>query len=536
MIGQKALNTIFPEGNNSLLSTKLLNAFVFFFLLLMAYWIMLPVLELPPIWDSGCFMYMGQSWLKGLIPYKDLWDHKGPMLYLLNAIGYKMGGQSGILFLQFFLTASAFYFLFLCIKKIIPVALAFALTCIGLFLIVFLHQTGNQTEQWALFFQGASLLLFFNYLNGKGSALNWLLMGFTMGCVFLIRPNQIAIWLIFVLFELGITLFEKKNFWGMVAHFAFMLLGFLMPVCLAVFYFYANNALPNMLDCFFRFNFIYAADNHHSIIDNIKFSLLNIPFLWVNVLCIGFNWGLYIVKYKVVRYEDKLLLLFASVWFLMEIYLSSLAGAYFLHYYLQWILPMVLCYASFVKSLGYFIKVSNQLKLAQLIFTLCIFFLYGYKTFIRHRWQMYALYQYQHEDSFMHAAVQYIESNSKPSDYVLEWGLVDGLNFMSNRLSPSKYFYPYALDTKGYTSEGMVNAYLADIKEKQPPIIVDASKYERFPCINQHERDSFYTLKPELKNKLPQNIAGFYKFVEDNYDSAARIGFYIIYKKKLNHE
>ena len=41
--------------------------------------------------DSGVFIYTGKQVLDGKIPYLDVWDHKGPLLYYINAFGLLLG-------------------------------------------------------------------------------------------------------------------------------------------------------------------------------------------------------------------------------------------------------------------------------------------------------------------------------------------------------------------------------------------------------------------------------------------------------------
>ena len=38
--------------------------------------------------DANAFFTVGKGWMNGLIPYKDLFEQKGPVLYLLYGIGY----------------------------------------------------------------------------------------------------------------------------------------------------------------------------------------------------------------------------------------------------------------------------------------------------------------------------------------------------------------------------------------------------------------------------------------------------------------
>ena len=39
--------------------------------------------------DSIVFQQIGKEWLNGVLPYRDIWDLKGPLIFLLNAIELK---------------------------------------------------------------------------------------------------------------------------------------------------------------------------------------------------------------------------------------------------------------------------------------------------------------------------------------------------------------------------------------------------------------------------------------------------------------
>lgn len=57
--------------------------------------------------DSDIFRYMGYALLQGKIPYTDLFDHKGLLLYWINALGLFIHIDYGIFILQVFhLTAT----------------------------------------------------------------------------------------------------------------------------------------------------------------------------------------------------------------------------------------------------------------------------------------------------------------------------------------------------------------------------------------------------------------------------------------------
>ena len=47
-------------------------------------------------YDSAMFQTMGKYWAEGYLPYVDLYDHKGPMIFFLNALGYALNGRNGV--------------------------------------------------------------------------------------------------------------------------------------------------------------------------------------------------------------------------------------------------------------------------------------------------------------------------------------------------------------------------------------------------------------------------------------------------------
>lgn len=46
-------------------------------------------------YDSAVFMVLGKGVAAGKLPYLDLYDNKGPMIFYINALGYLLGGPDG---------------------------------------------------------------------------------------------------------------------------------------------------------------------------------------------------------------------------------------------------------------------------------------------------------------------------------------------------------------------------------------------------------------------------------------------------------
>jgi len=46
--------------------------------------------------DAGVFLYAAQVLLDGGLPYRDVWDHKPPLIYVLDALGLLLGAGSPV--------------------------------------------------------------------------------------------------------------------------------------------------------------------------------------------------------------------------------------------------------------------------------------------------------------------------------------------------------------------------------------------------------------------------------------------------------
>ena len=47
--------------------------------------------------DSSIFQSVGKFWAQGHLPYVELFEHKGPLLFLIDAIGYAIYPRAGIM-------------------------------------------------------------------------------------------------------------------------------------------------------------------------------------------------------------------------------------------------------------------------------------------------------------------------------------------------------------------------------------------------------------------------------------------------------
>jgi len=229
-----------------------------------------PLYEHYPFWfhgDSGIFQEMGVCLLQGGTPYVDLFDHKGPMLWLIQAFGIWISPRWGLMALQsFFLFATLFMWYksseMLTGKR--AASLIVSLLCL-VFLMAF-YQRGNLCEEWSLPFISLPIYIYIKrwkevpeserpIYNHKDA----MVLGLCVGALAMIRLNNTAPLVGFALWHLVRCLQQKeyKRFWtdvaiicaGMVAVFA---------ICVA---FYLSKAgwtgVYEMVYGTFVFNFMY---------------------------------------------------------------------------------------------------------------------------------------------------------------------------------------------------------------------------------------------------------------------------------------
>ena len=152
--------------------------------------------------DEGVVLYTGRNILEGGAPYVDSWDHKGPILYLLNAFGLWLSSNAlwGPGLLEGLLLAFAIAVLGHQLKQvwrpfIVNSSIVAFLGSYYLFL-----ESLNLTESWTLGFQILAYLLIFQesnrspYINSvteRGRIRSvYFLFGLAFSLIFYTRPNN----------------------------------------------------------------------------------------------------------------------------------------------------------------------------------------------------------------------------------------------------------------------------------------------------------------------------------------------------------
>src|SRR6266542_6083957 len=165
-----------------------------------------------PSRDSGVFLYVGWRFLSGGIPYRDVWDHKPPLIYFVDALGLTLTPASlwGVWFLQIIFI---FFTLFLIYKLLdrefgIYAALAGTITLTSGLLTIL--EKGNVTEEYALVFQALCFWFFISAWKKDFPIRTSFWIGILGGLAFNFKQTTIGIWITYALFLLVIRLLQQK--------------------------------------------------------------------------------------------------------------------------------------------------------------------------------------------------------------------------------------------------------------------------------------------------------------------------------------
>ena len=230
------------------------------------------ILNDMPFVDSSIYIMMGNIIKDNKEIYNDLWDHKGPILYLINFFGSLLTDKSsiGINIIQLILFLLLIFFLK---KKIVLkenlknyLIIFFILSYITLFI------GGNSPADWFILTATYIYVIFFNYvtipnyLNLKEKKIFCFFLGLSTCFIFLIKFSLIN-GLLFI--SLIFFYFNKKIFFNLLKFYIFGVICILPIIVLLL---KNENLLNDIIDNYLIMNFHYGFQK--SIDENIILKLL----------------------------------------------------------------------------------------------------------------------------------------------------------------------------------------------------------------------------------------------------------------------
>lgn len=207
--------------------------------------------------DSAVYEYIGKSLIDGYIPYRDIFDHKGPIVYLIHALGYAIYPMSGIWLLYVLMLFFAFVLLFEIARKYLN-DLTTIMTISALFLTVPIYDAWDNTEGLAQLPLAFCITTISFYIKNNTITKKWCFFyGIASALLILMKPIYLTAPLIFGTY-IALDLLYQQNYAKLKLFCINTLCGFFLTVTSILFWLWINNALVFFYQDYILFNLLYA--------------------------------------------------------------------------------------------------------------------------------------------------------------------------------------------------------------------------------------------------------------------------------------
>ena len=231
----------------------------------------------PHYWgDSAVYEYVAKMMLNGQTLYKDVFDHKGPLVYWFHMLGYAIYPMYGNWFIKLILMFLTLSYAFHLTKQHLSIPLA-----LGLIILLFLTTpnfcTLDNSEALGLLPVLYIMSFTSKYINHqKLNAFDFFMTGLMCITLSFLKLIYLAIPFVLLLYILidAITRNSAKNIKNIFICYS---LGFLIPLIITLGIFYTKDALSDFIDANITFNSQYT--KHYQTNGNSSFLEILIFFI-----------------------------------------------------------------------------------------------------------------------------------------------------------------------------------------------------------------------------------------------------------------
>lgn len=429
-----------------------------------------PLSNVPHGHDSSMFLYFGKGISEGLVPYSDMFDHKGPILFLIEYLAVVVGQGNyslGIWIVEIlFLIGVAFYLyktaiLYTSDRVISALSL---LLCSGLFILC--YEGGNLSEEFALFFISGSLYKFSKiFLLDKDSKLDYILIGIFGGITFFIRANMISLWGVFCLYFLIHDCY-KKHFGLLFRRIIFIFTGGFSILLIVIVYCLLTNSLTDMINQAFLMNISYSNTDLYTKYSVASFFIEVLRHFSIPMIIVIFLIN-YLEQYKTFTTNYKALYLLMFAYALINFYTVVMSGRTYLHYMTTQLGVVVIIVSV---SLFYLVKRISRKTMYYLgLMLISVMFLSPNASAIEQRNIQYNFVTTKEKNDLENIS-NYIKGNTDRNDSIYVHNLDANIYLMSNRYSNSRFFVLPAINYLNFPS--LSEEFKESLARNKPKFIV----------------------------------------------------------------
>ena len=415
--------------------------------------------------DSSVFKYVALVMSKGGMPYADAFDHKGPVLYLLNLLGMQFGYMRGIWLVEFvwmFGTLAAMY-------KTARLFCGRVTSCIAVLIssrwIFDYFQYGNFTEEYAMFPISVATFIFLDYmLNDKVNRFRVMICGLSFATVFLLRANMIGLWIAFcvaVFIKLVVTK-EFKKLWEFILYFVIGMGILMVPICI---WLAVNGAFEEFIQAYFVFNLTYSTELGGRALTKAKWNSFMHFFNQEIVL-----WAVMILLYLCVKGKKKLVAVtYLSYVFLMFL-LMCMSGMQYGHYGMT-LVPALIYPVSYLlgEVEDTYKKKGNPLILALVMYFLAALVMPTWLNACNNAVQVRENQENSSYTAVVRKLLTMIDEFTEEDEPISVYGNWNIVYVLSKRTSASVYSYQFPIGTIDTT---IMDRYFEEIRANNPKMMI----------------------------------------------------------------
>lgn len=435
--------------------------YVFFCSLFVSLFAVSSPLQSGYIGDSAVFVYVARVIIDGGMPYRDTFDHKGPLIYLIDALGLLIDEKIGIWLLEVLTIYIIFYYTYKIIRLLnFNIHNSCLLIAVGILIFLPYFQGGNFTEEYACAFISVSFYYFLRFfILGDITIHHMIVCGASFASVCMLRVNMTILWIVMcigILIKLE-SKGKKESIVRLAKWFAIGIIFVVFPILLWLYINYAFNAF---VDNYIIFNLMYSSDpkmaSSYNIYEAIKYFILN-PAMLISIMTLFY----FCVKKN--KIKDWLCL--CSL--LLSITMSCISGRQSLHYGMIFYPFIMYAFArlfsgyafqtTFESTLGKHIKTVIMLGIFVSLFTV------GYYCLIY--WINFVNEAFKEERQISNL----INSITAETDKISVCGNDNTIYILSDKKSASKYSYQFPIAS---VDSKIWQEYFQDISNLKAKVIV----------------------------------------------------------------
>ena len=391
--------------------------------------------------DANAFFTMGKSVFNGVVPYKDRFEKKGLLLYLIYGIGYLISNKSfiGPFFIEIIFFSIFLYYSYKSISLFLKDEYSFImLPILSLIICIspsFVH--GGACEELCFPFFAYSIYSMLRYFKGDSLSYRCIFInGLLSGLVFMMKYTLIGFWFGFMMFIFFDMVFIRKDIKKAFLYCLWFLIGMFIPIGLSLVYFAFNGAINDFIRCYFTINMTSYNDEIISLGDRLYLIFRGFiscsagnglgAFLLVVFL------PLFVLKLKISKFGKVSIILTSLISLILVYWGIRFYYYYYLPLFMFMIISMIGIGLFFDKYMVNFFKSKIKYVVCLLIFIMTIVWSYfgaNYKEMIG----------MDKEDVFLFKYAEYINKYENPT--LLNMGYLDAGLYTTTGIVPNTYFF-----------------------------------------------------------------------------------------------